>query len=248
MVVLRHETKVFSFSRSPRELLSVGTRMNDEGDSSSIDYPLMDVNFHVEGVCALSASPQRPWLALPGPTAGHVQLIHLYTKQTTILPAHRTALACLALNRDSTLLATASRQGTLIRVFRLPSPDSPAHAQWMAEFRRGSDQARIWCLAFSSDGKWLAVGSDKGTLHLFSLGFANINLKNEQREQRYQQPKNETNVKEIEDEKEKKEEDVDDDKEWTDLLASDTATEKTEKNRQSRCVATFLFFFSFGFN
>ena len=35
--------------------------------------------------------------------------------------------------------------------------------------RRGSERAEIYSLAFSSDAKWLAVSSDKGTVHVFSL-------------------------------------------------------------------------------
>ncbi|EXB40828.1 WD repeat domain phosphoinositide-interacting protein 3 [Morus notabilis] len=35
--------------------------------------------------------------------------------------------------------------------------------------RRGVDRAAIHCLAFSSTAQWLAVSSDKGTVHVFSL-------------------------------------------------------------------------------
>lgn len=35
--------------------------------------------------------------------------------------------------------------------------------------RRGADRAEIYSLAFSSSAQWLAVSSDKGTVHVFSL-------------------------------------------------------------------------------
>ncbi|KAG5251815.1 autophagy-related protein [Salix suchowensis] len=35
--------------------------------------------------------------------------------------------------------------------------------------RRGADRAEIYSLAFSSTAQWLAVSSDKGTVHVFSL-------------------------------------------------------------------------------
>ncbi|PWA71408.1 autophagy-related protein 18a [Artemisia annua] len=35
--------------------------------------------------------------------------------------------------------------------------------------RRGADRVEIYSLAFSSTNKWLAVSSDKGTVHVFSL-------------------------------------------------------------------------------
>lgn len=37
------------------------------------------------------------------------------------------------------------------------------------QVRRGVDRAAIHCLAFSSTVQWLAVSSDKGTVHVFSL-------------------------------------------------------------------------------
>lgn len=35
--------------------------------------------------------------------------------------------------------------------------------------RRGANVAEIYSLAFSSTARWLAVSSDKGTVHVFSL-------------------------------------------------------------------------------
>lgn len=35
--------------------------------------------------------------------------------------------------------------------------------------RRGADRAEIYSLAFSPTAQWLAVSSDKGTAHVFSL-------------------------------------------------------------------------------
>lgn len=37
------------------------------------------------------------------------------------------------------------------------------------QVRRGVDRAEIYSLAFSSDAQWLAVSSDKGTVHVFGL-------------------------------------------------------------------------------
>lgn len=37
------------------------------------------------------------------------------------------------------------------------------------QVRRGADRAEIYSLAFSPTAQWLAVSSDKGTVHVFSL-------------------------------------------------------------------------------
>jgi WD40 repeat protein len=41
------------------------------------------------------------------------------------------------------------------------------------QVRRGADRAEIYSLAFSSTTQWLAVSSDKGTVHIFNLKFNN---------------------------------------------------------------------------
>jgi WD40 repeat protein len=38
------------------------------------------------------------------------------------------------------------------------------------QLRRGADRAEIFSLAFSPDTRWLAVSSDKGTIHVFAIG------------------------------------------------------------------------------
>ncbi|KAK5129570.1 hypothetical protein LTR08_003156 [Meristemomyces frigidus] len=105
-------------------------------------------------------------LALPALTPGQIQLIPLLPTTSTskrVLRAHNSALRRLALSPNGTLLATASEQGTLLRVFHTTTTDQ------VAEFRRGVDPAVILSLAFSPANRWLACTSDKGTLHLFDL-------------------------------------------------------------------------------
>lgn len=57
----------------------------------------------------------------------------------------------------------------------------------MVQVRRGADRAEIYSLAFSPTIQWLAVSSDKGTVHVFSLkpiqGNQGIDKTNESSEQ-----------------------------------------------------------------
>ncbi|XP_044970303.1 autophagy-related protein 18d-like [Hordeum vulgare subsp. vulgare] len=82
--------------------------------------------------------------------------------------AHDSGVACLALSRDGRLLATAGTRGTLVRIF------STADGTKLQELRRGTDGADIHCIAFSPDSKWLAVSSDKATVHVFSVDDFNL--------------------------------------------------------------------------
>jgi len=77
--------------------------------------------------------------------------------------AHDGNLACLAISADGTLAATASEKGTLIRVWDTET------ATKKHEFRRGTENAVIWSMAFSPDNSLLAVTSNHGTCHVFRL-------------------------------------------------------------------------------
>ncbi|CAN1219873.1 Autophagy-related protein 18a [Linum perenne] len=85
------------------------------------------------------------------------------SKKTKFVMAHDSTLACMSMTQDGRLLATASSKGTLVRVF------NTLDGSLLQEVRRGADRAEIYSLAFSSDAHWLAVSSDKGTVHVFGL-------------------------------------------------------------------------------
>lgn len=91
-----------------------------------------------------------------------MQIADLVDKKTHIIPAHNTPIQALIVSKDEQLLATASIQGTLIRVW---STDGAK----ICEFRRGVDRAIIFSLAFSPSGANIAATSDKSTLHIFDM-------------------------------------------------------------------------------
>ena len=95
-------------------------------------------------------------MACPGLNRGQVRVELFDLGTTKFIAAHETALACLGLSADGSLLATASEKGTLIRIFDTHT------ASLVHEFRRGSDRARVYSLAFSPKKNLLGVTSDKG--------------------------------------------------------------------------------------
>lgn len=105
-------------------------------------------------------------LVMPAQTPGQLQLVSLNADSTTtkrIVKAHNSSLRCISLSQDGSLVATASEQGTLIRIFGTKFLDQ------VAEFRRGMDHAIVFNLAFSPGNRWIAATSDKGTLHIFDI-------------------------------------------------------------------------------
>ncbi|KAH7279977.1 hypothetical protein KP509_37G046000 [Ceratopteris richardii] len=124
-----------------------------------------------KGLSAISGASASPFVfACPGLQKGEVRIEWLratpdkkLTRDTTMVAAHDSHLACIALSFDGRLLATASNKGTLIRIF---STFDGTHLQ---ELRRGAERVEIYSLAFSATAHWLAVSSDKGTVHVFGL-------------------------------------------------------------------------------
>ncbi|CAJ0943662.1 unnamed protein product, partial [Mesorhabditis belari] len=108
-----------------------------------------EVGLSQKTICALSADVTFPCLAFSG---------------------FKNEIAHMAMNKQGMLLATGSIKGTVIRIF-----DTRTCAP-MWEFRRGTDPAGLHCIQFSPCSTFLAVSSDKGTIHIFSCRDSKSNV------------------------------------------------------------------------
>ncbi len=114
------------------------------------------------GLCAVSAKDTLIVIS-PDKKNGTVKITN-YDENTCIdKQAHKTDIAAITMSQDARIFATASRKGTLVRVF------STTTGELLKELRRGSDRAEIHSIAFDTPCRWLACTSDKGTVHVFSL-------------------------------------------------------------------------------
>lgn len=84
------------------------------------------------------------------------------TKTSQTFQAHINDIQFLTFNSDATVLATVSVKGTLIRLWDV------ARCDRIAEFRRGSDPAKVTGMRFNKTNNQLLVTSNKGTIHIFS--------------------------------------------------------------------------------
>ncbi|GMJ11775.1 autophagy 18a, PEROXISOME UNUSUAL POSITIONING 2 [Hibiscus trionum] len=123
----------------------------------------LETTSNPKGLCEVSQVSGHMVLVCPGLQEGTVRVENYGSKKCKFINAHSSNITCLALTHDGRVLATASSKGTLIRVF------NALDGTLIQEVRRGSDRAEIYSLAFSSTAQWLAVSSDKGTVHVFSL-------------------------------------------------------------------------------
>ncbi|KAM7481521.1 hypothetical protein LguiB_006104 [Lonicera macranthoides] len=130
-----------------------------------------------KGLCEVSHVSGSMVLVCPGLQKGQVRVEHYATRRTKFIMAHDSRIACFALTNDGRLLATASSKGTLVRIYNTLDGSllqegflwAQTDDMHKSQVRRGADRAEIYSLAFSSTAQWLAVSSDKGTVHVFSL-------------------------------------------------------------------------------
>nr|XP_019070544.1 autophagy-related protein 18b isoform X1 [Solanum lycopersicum] len=132
-----------------------------------------------KGLCAFSPSLDGSFLALPASTTKGSLLVYNVSdlRLHCEIDAHRSPLAVLSLSSGGTHIATASEQGTMIRIHlvsdatKLNGSDR-VHLQSYS-FRRGSYSSNIFSLSFAPATELpdiLLATSSSGSVHVFSLG------------------------------------------------------------------------------
>lgn len=102
-------------------------------------------------------------IATLGLTAGEIQIYHVEDGDLLSIKAHKGDISCLALNRNGSMVATASTKGTLIRVF------DTKEGALLYEFRRGTSNSEINNLGFNHIGDLLLASTLNGTIHIYRL-------------------------------------------------------------------------------
>ena len=102
-------------------------------------------------------------IAYPHSEIGKVKIKDYDQQKERDIPAHKGVINFLQLNKDGSILATASDKGTLIRLF------DTATGEPIQELRRGTENAEIYSVAFDNTNRFLAVSSDRKTIHIFII-------------------------------------------------------------------------------
>lgn len=117
-----------------------------------------------KGIIAISSYLTSTVVAYPEKNKGIIA-IKIYDKKmrTAVIQAHSSTIACISLNFEGTLVATASSKGTLIRIFNVAA-NTP-----IQELRRGIDKAEIYSISFDVTSQFISCSSDRGTVHIFCI-------------------------------------------------------------------------------
>lgn len=95
---------------------------------------------------------------------------NLHEASVQTIRAHANKLKRLAINKEGTLLATSSVKGTLIRIYDIITGTQ------VQELRRGARAASIMDICFSPESDYIAVISNTGTVHVYSVNKSDKSL------------------------------------------------------------------------
>ena len=116
------------------------------------------------GCIGLNADSNSTVMGYPISPEGFIKVKFYEKSQELDINAHNAPINCISINSDGSLVATASNNGHIIRLFCI------ANGQFIEEFRRGKEKASINNITFDEYSNWMGVCSDKGQVHIFSMG------------------------------------------------------------------------------
>ena len=136
------------------------------------------------GAIGINTDPNFTVMGFPTNPEGFIKVKFYEKSQEVDINAHDSIISCISINSDGTLVAVASNKGQIIRLFCV------SDGQFIEEFRRGKEKANISCIAFDEYSSWMGVCSERGNVHIFSMGNA-WKLIKENGEERTKIPPNE---------------------------------------------------------
>ena len=116
------------------------------------------------GAIGINTDPNFTVMGFPINNEGFIKVKFYEKSQETDINAHDSLISFISINSDGTLVSTASSKGQIIRVFLV------SNGQFLEEFRRGKEKANISCIAFDEYSSWMGVCSERGDIHIFSMG------------------------------------------------------------------------------
>lgn len=171
-----HRSKIFSELRFFSDILNVKIKL-DRIIVATKENQLYVLNMNTlaiinifqtyenkKGLFGISSDDKILVLAFPYKYTGYIKVKN-YNSPLNVpaINAHDRNIAFIAINSEGTLLASASEQGTLIRIF------CTNNGELIQELRRGAKIAEIYNICFDFNNKFIACSSNSRTIHIFSI-------------------------------------------------------------------------------
>ena len=124
---------------------------------------IIETGDNSHGIVGISYEQDQTLLAYPDKGRGKVRIKNYEKSSVFYINAHENNIAYITLSYNGSLLATASEQSTLIRIF------NTENGNLLQEVSRGKDKADIQYICFEPNYRFIAETSNDGTIHIWSL-------------------------------------------------------------------------------
>ncbi len=127
---------------------------------------------NIYGACSISKDPENYLFAWPDTNIGYIEIKNFKNdnefiiddvQKTQHIQAHKNMVEIIEINFKGNKLASSNEKGNLIKIFDINN------GNLIHELRRGTEQAKIYDISFDINDNYLAVSSDRPTIHIFTL-------------------------------------------------------------------------------
>ena len=176
-----------------------------------------------EGIGTISSDMDKYILGWPSFTPGEVEIKNFQDLKINTpvikIKAHANEIVYIKLNKDGTRLASASVNGTMIRIFNV------SNKQMIQEFKRGNGYAKIYSINFSDSNNTLSITSDHGKAYIFL-----INNNDKDKQKQINSDKGVGKIERTNEEKKEKKEEKEEKEDKTNLINDEKINEDFEEN------------------
>jgi len=124
---------------------------------------IIETGDNSHGIVGISYEQDQTLLVYPDKERGKVTIKNYEKSSVFYINAHENNIVYITLSYNGSLLATASEQETLIRIF------NTENGNLLQEVKIGNDKADIKYICFEPNYRFIAATSNKGIIHIWSL-------------------------------------------------------------------------------
>ena len=106
---------------------------------------------------------------------GQLTIYHFDEINNIYITPHNHDVSYIVLSYNGLILATASKEGKKIRIFETITGEN------LQELNRGKEKADIKCISIDLNNQFIAVSSERGTIHIWSLSQSIEKIKNSEK-------------------------------------------------------------------
>ena len=119
------------------------------------------------GIIALNGSPDYTIMAYPlskeEEKNNYIFVKNYNNNNHCTFLAQDTNISFLSMNFEGNIIASVNEKGTIIRLH------NSIDGTLLQEFKRGIEKAEIGCICFNEKSSYMAVSSDRGTIHIWNI-------------------------------------------------------------------------------